>query len=177
MTTSNVVAKNTPALKATVDGSTLTIEFSHGQVLTVTASDYSEAIQQQAMMHGLKQKLSDAAAISRDPATGRSATVEDKYQAVLAVAERLREGSWNLERTGGGGNTGLLLQALNAVYGERLSSEQIKGWLATLSTREQDSLKLTPAIAKAIKEIVASKTKGIDTKDLLSQLEAFQVAK
>ena len=42
--------------------------------LTMQLRDLSDAMVEQAALHGLKQKIVDAAALSRNPDTGRSAT-------------------------------------------------------------------------------------------------------
>ena len=87
------MAKNdstrTPDIKATIVGRTLTLAFSHGEEIRLHAETTAGAIQEQAMMHGFKQKLVDAAAISRNPDTGRTASIVDKYNAVLEVYNRL----------------------------------------------------------------------------------------
>ena len=56
---------------------TLVIEFAHGKRIEVRPSQLVGSVQEQAMFHGLKQKLVDAVAISRNPETGRSASIED----------------------------------------------------------------------------------------------------
>lgn len=55
---------------------------------------------ERATIHGFNQKIRDAAAISRNPETGRSATAEDKLAAMRRVADSLLAGSWGVERTG-----------------------------------------------------------------------------
>ena len=85
----------------------LHLKFANGQELAITASQLTNSIMEYAIFHGLKQKLVDAAAISRNPETGRAASVEDKYQAVKVVYDRLLAGQWNAAREGGGATGGL----------------------------------------------------------------------
>lgn len=82
----------------------LHLRFANGQELAIKASQLPNHVMEYAIFHGLKQKLVDAAAISRNPETGRAATVEDKYQAVKTVYDRLLAGQWNATREGGRGN-------------------------------------------------------------------------
>ena len=72
----------TPTIETLVDATGLALTFSNGETLRINVRDLTDDIQLQATLHGLKQKLVDAAAISRNPENGRSATVEDKYNAV-----------------------------------------------------------------------------------------------
>lgn len=58
-----------------------------------------------AELHGWKQRISDKAAIGRDPKTGKSASPEEKFKALAAMIAHLESGTdkWELTRTGGGG--------------------------------------------------------------------------
>ena len=67
--------KRNATISATINGNTLALTFANGETLTMRGDALNSDVQQYAMMHGLKQKLVDAAAISRNPETGRAATV------------------------------------------------------------------------------------------------------
>ena len=71
-----------------------------------------------AVVHGIVQKVSDRAAIGRDPESGLSATPEEKFAAMKACAERLQNGGpWNAVAVGGTGNAGgLLYRAMRSIY-------------------------------------------------------------
>lgn len=56
-----------------------------------------------AELHGWKQRLSDAAAISRDDVTGKPASPADKLAAIRELAEHYMSGSPEWSRAGGGG--------------------------------------------------------------------------
>src|SRR5258708_5568542 len=75
-------------------------------------------INEQAAIHGLVQKVSDRAAIGRDPETGASASPVEKFAAMKECADRLMAGGpWNAVPTGGTGSTGgLLYRAMRALY-------------------------------------------------------------
>ena len=65
----------------------------------VHVSKLAEGILQEAVYHGIEQKVRDAGAMSRDTTTGRSATPQEKYAAMLKVAENLAAGVWNAARS------------------------------------------------------------------------------
>ena len=151
----------------------LHLKFANGQELAITASQLSNHVMEYAIFHGLKQKLVDAAAISRNPETGRAATVEDKYQAVKTVYDRLLSGQWNAAREGGGNAGGLLLQALVRMYAGRKTADQLREFLADKSDAEKTALRKNPRVATLIEDIRAEQGKAadIDTDKLLGELE------
>ena len=151
----------------------LALQFANGEILALTATQLSNEVLEYAVWHGLKQKLVDAAAISRNPETGRAASVEDKYQAVKTVFDRLLGGQWNATREGGGNAGGLLMQALVRMYAKRKTTEDIKAFLAEKSDAEKTALRKNPRVAQIIEDIRAEqgKTANIDTDELLGELE------
>lgn len=163
------------AIKVTVDHTNmgLAIQFAHGKTLSILVGNLSHDIRDQALLHGLKQKLVDAAAISRNSETGLSATIEDKFQAVLTVRDRLVGGDWNAVREGGGNAGGLLLKALIRLYDGRKTVEQIKEFLAEKTDAEKAALRKNQKVAALILEIQAESAaeSGIDTDALLDELE------
>ena len=164
--------KRNATISATIISDTLALTFANGETLIMRGGTLNSDVQQYAMMHGLKQKLVDAAAISRNPETGRAATVEDKYQAVKAVYDRLLTGQWNAAREGGNAG-GLLAQALTRMYAGRKTVEDIKAFLAEKSDAEKAALRKNPRVAQIIEDIRAEQGKAadIDTEELLGELE------
>lgn len=151
----------------------LLLQFANGEMLSIAASQLQQSIVEYAIFHGLKQKLVDAAAISRNPETGRPATVEDKYQAVKTVYDRLLSGQWNAVREGGGNAGGLLLQALCRMYAGRKTPDELKAFLADKTDAEKTALRKNPRVAQIIEDIRAEQGKvaNIDTDELLGELE------
>jgi hypothetical protein len=149
------------AIAATIDLSNelngrLILEFSNGKRLALNAHDITPQIATMATFHGLKQKLVDAAAISRNPDTGRSATIDDKYEAVKTVFDRLLSGSWNAVREGGGGSGGLLFRALCRMYPAK-TPESLREYLEAKTAAEQSALRKNPRVAAIIEEIKAER--------------------
>ena len=159
MTTTHSTHNRQPAVAATVSIETqsLTLTFGASGVapLTVALAELSPAIILQCTLHGLKQKLVDAAAISRNPDNGRAASVEDKCWAVREVAARLCGGDWNKARDGvGGGNTaGVLLRALVRLYDGRKTEKELRAFLERKTAAEKAALRKSAKIAPVIEAI------------------------
>lgn len=152
----------------------LTLEFSNGRSLAVDASQLAPGIIGHAIMHGLKQKLVDAAAISRDSSTGKAATIETKYEAVKDVFDRLMSGEWNKRREGGGATGGLLKRALIELYAGRKTAEQITEYLDGKSDKDKAALRKNPKVATIIERLRAEDAKDSGTDagvDLLAELD------
>ena len=152
----------------------LVIEFAHGKRIELNPVDLADSVYKQAVYHGLKQKLVDAAAISRNPETGRSASIEDKYQAVKTVYDRLLAGHWNAVRgEGGTGTGGLLFAALCRMYAGRKTEEELREWLGTKDKKAQAELRKNPKVAAIIEQIKAERGADDDGagNDLLDELE------
>lgn len=163
--------KRTPAVTAEINGTRLIFTGDNGRELAVSIEQLDDAIRAQAMMHGLKQKIGDAAAISRNPDTGRSATTDDKFDAMAEVLNRLLAGQWNKTREAGEGSGagGLLFKALCRIKADKTPAE-VRAYLEARTKEEQAALRKVPAIATAIEEIKAAQAKdgGIDGEALLA---------
>lgn len=164
------MTKNTetriPAISVETDTDTmaLVVTFGTGNTLDLTTAMLSTEVANQALLHGLKQKLVDAAAIGRNPDTGRSATMADKEAAVRDVFERIigPDGRWNKGRGEGEGNTGgLLLSALCRLYPAKTSAD-LREWLGTKDAEQKKALRETPRIATIMAEIKAERAKDSD---------------
>lgn len=139
------------AIDATITSTTLVLAFGNGESITISAGQLSDDIRAQCMMHGLKQKLVDAAAISRNPDTGRSATIDDKLASVNEVATRLLSGQWNKVREGGtgGGAGGLLFRAMCIAYPAK-SPDDVRSYLATKTPAQHAEMRATEKLAAII---------------------------
>lgn len=159
------------------DGKPFGVKFTFGGDATRTVElnihKLNDDIMLMAALHGLKQKLGDAAAISRNGETGRSATPEDKYRAVREIADRLLEGEWNKRREGGGNAGGLLMRALLRLYAGRMTKEQVEAWLGEKTDKEKAALRKNPKIITIIEEIRAEDGASGSGDDLLAELESM----
>jgi hypothetical protein len=177
-TTTNTTTTAQPAITCDVDAKQglLNIRFANGKTINMHVSELSEEIRGQAMLHGLKQKLVDAAAISRNTDTGRSASIDDKFDAVNEVADRLLAGQWNKSRATGEAKAagGLLFKALCRMYATK-TPEFVRTFLDGKTKEEQAALRTNAKVAAIIAEIKAEDAKSADTTgesdDLLKGLE------
>ena len=170
-TTTTTTTTKTPAISCEIIGTVVTFTTADGLKTSLDAMSLTPELREAALMHGLKQKLGDAAAISRNPETGRSATTGDKLAAIEEVRERLLAGSWNKTREAGEhtGAGGLLFKALCIVRKDK-TADEIRAYIASRTKEEQAAMRKVPAVAEAIEKIrlANAKTDGIDGEALLA---------
>lgn len=169
----NQKAKSNSVLTSKVEGSVLEITVLGAGTILFDAEQAHPANRQRAEMHGWTQRLSDAAAKSRDPKTGLPVSPLAKFEAVNQLAEWYMRGGDQWKRTGDGtretlpGN--LLLTALQEAYPDR-PLDKLKAFLKGKSGADKfalsQSAKLKPIIERLTVELVG-KT------DLDADLEAF----
>ena len=148
------------AVSALMNPGRMELVFANGAKLTLVDAALSTPMREAAMWHGLKQKLVDAAAISRDPLTGKPATIDTKYMAVKEVFDRITgvNPSWNKVRGEGGGSTGaggLLYRALVRLYDGVQTPEQVRKYLDGLNGEQQAALRGNKKVAPVILAIKA----------------------
>lgn len=163
--------KRIPALTAELTADGLVFTSAIGDRFTVTREGLTPEIWERAAWHGLEQKLRDAAAIGRNPENGRSATTLDKWNAVIAVRDRLLGGQWNAVREGGGNGGGLLESALRRLYPAK-TPEQLREYLAGKTDAEKTALRGNAKIAAIIEQIRAERGAAarVDTNAMLDEL-------
>lgn len=169
LTMTQAQSTRTPAIDATINAEILTLQFSNGETLTLSADQLTPEIRLAAVMHGLKQKLVDAAAISRNTDTGQSATVADKFEAVKEVYDRLLAGEWNKRRGDSEGSGSLLLRALIQMKPEK-TREQLETYLSGLTKAQQAALRANPKVAAVIETLRTKPAAGVDTDAMLDAI-------
>lgn len=135
--------------------------------IEIDSAQLNDAIRESALMHGLRQKIQDAAAVSADKATGKTSPHE-KLENMQAVIANLLAGNWNVRASRGGGDKALLLEALLLAKpdGARVDFELF------LESRTAEEIRAMLG-AKQLAPIVASlraKRNGGRGEDLLSGL-------
>ncbi len=140
------------------------------------------------IIHGIVQKVSDRAAIGRDPETGASASPEEKFAAMKECADRLMSGGpWNAVATGTGTAGGLLYRAMRALYPNAWSDKtSFALYIAEKALSESERLKKKVtendvraglgAVKKVAKEMERirqeeGKSVGINANEFLQELE------
>lgn len=142
---------------------------SDGSNIAIRFDDLTDDIRHALMVHGLKQKVVDAAAIPRDVETGRSASDADKITAMRAVADRITAGEWNAKTGEGGGTRSLLARALDILYPEKAGAG-IDAFVATLDKKQQAALRMSPKVAPIIAGLRPAPKTTSAADDLLNSL-------
>jgi hypothetical protein len=143
------------------------LRFNDGSRVEVGFQELPEGMLEKLAGHGWKQKVVDAAAKSRDPETGRSATDAEKIAAMKAVHERIMAGIW--AAAGGGGGLGsekmLLVRALAEFSGKGL--EEAKEFINGKTKAQQSALMGNSKIKTIIDRMREQITGDVDSDELL----------
>lgn len=140
----------------------------------VDLAGLSDEIRNRALLHGIVQKISDAAAM------GKGATPGDKFAAMKSVADRLAEGEWSKRNgEGGGAVAGLIYRAFREFIENRAKAakkpapaeEAIRAKYDGMSRSEQLALRNVEEIAAIIERLKAergaAKSETVDVTGLL----------
>jgi hypothetical protein len=162
-------------------GNDLTFTVLGAGAIKLDMGKLNEAILTRAAIHGLKQRISDAAAIPCDPETGKPASPEEKFEAMARLVNHYMTGTadWNLVRAAGepresGGKT---LQAMMNVYG---FASLDKAREVVQKTADKQGITYEKAMAtwrnsdKIAAELIRMKAENssIDADELLKDIEA-----
>jgi len=149
--------------------------------LTFDIKRVSDAVGERAMIHGFIQRISDAAAISRNPETGLPATPEDKREAMARLVEWYESGTeeWARRREAGAGpDTGITLQAMIDVFGGDAAGA--RGMIQSLADKRGITLNEARAVFAGSREVAAriaqlkadrAAKSGVDAQGLLDELQ------
>ena len=105
----------------------------------------SQGVRQRAMVHGLTQRISDAAAIPFNKDENRYATASEKYAAMQALVEHYHTGTeeWSRTRAAGGsradGETALILRAVAEHQG--VSVDDMRERVKAIATKRETTPK------------------------------------
>lgn len=120
------------------------------QSLVLTLSELSPEVLHMAALHGLSQKIGDAA-------SGYAKSGIDPLAAMGAVIDQLREGNWNKPSLGGSGTAqaNLLAEALSRAM-DKPVADCIKA-IDGLDDEQKKALRKRPIVAAKIAEIQAER--------------------
>lgn len=142
-------------------------------------ADMHGDVRSYATFHGMKQRIADAAALSRDVKTGKPATPAEKFAAMQRVMAYYASGASKWARTvEAGPKGGFLFEALCSLYGHMRAPSEIRAWLDNLSDKDQAALREDDQVAPVIARIKAEKAakvpeaERVNTKSLLGSLTA-----
>ena len=158
-------------LKIETSTEVVTMTWADGIVDKLEIAKLSKAIIEAAIENGLKQKLGDAAAISRDPITGRSATIQTKRERVRAVAQNLLDGHWIAPtRSGSGGGDSIRRTLVNALLqlNPALDRERVTAAITAKSHAEVLAMRAVPRVAAVIAQLAGAG--NVDADGMLDEL-------
>lgn len=97
-----------------VNGDVILFHVAGAGTLTLDLSKVHADNVQRGAVHGFIQRVSDGAAMSRDPVTGKPATAADKAARMAAIIAHYESGAaeWSMRGQGTGDTGGLLFRAL-----------------------------------------------------------------
>lgn len=168
--------------------SVVTHSLSEGGALVFTVKDAGTLVfdfrkasaqcREQAERHGWIQRISDAAALSRDTATGKPAAASEKLAAMRKLVEHYETGTaaWRMAQSAGGVGAldkGLLVRALREIYPER-TEEQLQAWVEKRTAQERAALMASEKIKPLVERYRAEQGAGVDADGLLGELSESQ---
>lgn len=164
--------ESTRVIAHEIDETGITFSVKEQGKLRLSFANLSGAVRDRALAHGLVQRISDAAAKSRDPQSGKPAAASEKFAAMKELVDFYMSGTenWSLSRESEGRDVQLLIECLREVYPER-SEEQLKEWLRKRSAADRKALLLSEKIKPIAERITKEKLSHIDTEEMLSDLE------
>lgn len=123
----------------------------------VGLDDLTPDIVRQLTLHGLAQKLGDAAARLRNPLTGQPASWADKHSMVRRVADALLAGDWTLrpEKVAADTITPERVQAVARARGA--DAVKVEAWLTGLTPDARAKAFAHPSVAVALAAIRAER--------------------
>ncbi len=168
-------ATRTPVVSADIFGTTLTLNFPLTKgtpELSIDITTLDPEIIKQATLHGLKQKLADAAAIARNTSNGAAASPDDKYMAVKIVFDRITgpAPTWNAVREGvERAPNSVFVRAVAEATGKDVASTAIM--VKALDKEKQNALKKNIRIVDIMHRMEREEAqKGGSGDDLLAML-------
>ena len=128
----------------------------------------------QAAMFGWSRKISNEAAMSRDPETGLPASNEAKFNAMAAMVAHLESGtdSWSPARTSARASTAdlsLLVTALMELQPTK-TRDELTAWVKSKEPAARSALMLNSKVKPIVDRLRAALASDIDADALLDEL-------
>lgn len=169
-------AKSNSVITSKVEGQTLIFTVKDIGNLRLNFTDLSETVRERAMVHGMVQRISDAAAIARSAENGYKVSAQEKYDAMAELVAHYASGTSEWSRARGapgiGADAALLVKCLAQIYDDR-TLEQLKAWVAKRSKSERTALLMSEKIKPLADEIRAQSASDISADDLIADLETM----
>lgn len=134
----------------------------NGRTFIADISRYPAKVASVMFFHGAKQKLGDEYA-DLD-------TVDDCFEAAIALDARLADGKWTVERAGYAG-VSVLMRAIMKVFGK--SEDEARAFLKDLKPDEKMALRKSPELAPTVEELEKEKAGKVDIAGKLAILKGL----
>jgi len=131
-------------------------------------------VREYAACHGIKQKIGDAAAQSRDPLTGKSASPAQKLAAIQKVVDRLENGgNWN-GVSGGSGSADItmLIKALTELY-PNIDVAVLTAKVTGMTAEQRAAALVDERVAEIVRRLTAERVRHVDTDQLFMDLDTL----
>ena len=166
-----IEAKRPRLITSAVEGETLTLTVEGAGVIVIDAATLSPDVRAAALMHGLRQKVADAAAA---PA---GTPLADRFADMEGVAQSLRSGDWS-QRSAGDGTakpSGLILKAYTQWVLEQFAArgrpaptgDTIRAKYDAMEHKAKLALRTVPEIAVIMETLRSAKSPTVSGDDLL----------
>lgn len=170
--------KSNSVIQTAIDVEARTITFrvlGVENAITLNLNNVHAANVDYAAFHGFKQRISDKAALPCDEVTGRSASPQEKFDAMAELVDYYTTGAegWSPARTGEGGTSGMtkmLKAALLAAYPTKTEAD-IEKFLDGKSRKQQAALIASETVKPHYDRLINAATAGVDTASLLDELD------
>lgn len=177
------MAKKNSVISVEFDNGNLRLAIADVGEISLALASLSDDIREKALVHGLTQKVSDAAAIAKaDLPADATEAAKVKFEAMKAVADRLAEGDWS-KRSGDGAGpvAGVIFRAFvefvtNAAKAKKRpapSEAEIRAVYDAKDRAGQLALRNVPEIAAIIERIKSERGASaakVDASALLGEL-------
>lgn len=169
-----------------VEGETIMFSVKGAGNLMLDTKGVSAQNKSRAMLHGLVQRISDAAAMARDSKTGASATPQEKFEAMKRLVEHYQSGSeeWSPARNVEGvgrprveNPQARLLRAALAIFNPQKDAETIEKFVKGLGAGQVTALVMSEQLKESVElareqlaQEDAKAAEGVNAEELLSGL-------
>ena len=158
-----------------INNSVSQITFTLGGETLTFHGERASGTERQAALFGWSRKISNEAAMSRDPSTGLPASNADKLSAMRSMIEHLESGTvdWSPARSAStrvsGADIGLLVTALMELQPTK-TKDELTAWVKSKEPAARSALMLNAKIKPIIDRLRAALASDIDADALLDEL-------
>jgi len=170
------MARANSIITTAINADTITFTVAGAGELKLDLHNISSDVATRAMHHGLIQRISDAAALSRNPENGQPASPADKLEAMRRLVDHYNTGSaeWGIRAPAAErGEGGLTLRAVAAVQG--VTVDEMRTRLEGLAEKRETTVRAILAKLATQADVAAkiAELRGpaaVDADDLLGEL-------